>query len=59
MRNFVKHIPSCKTCIYFIKNKNPLLSQCKLFDDQDGKKALVIYCRLDESLCGIRGFFYK
>jgi hypothetical protein len=63
VKEVVKRIPSCQSCIYFIKNKNHLLSQCKVFDDlpfdKKSKKALAIACRINENLCGINGHFYE
>ena len=59
IKYFIKRIPSCESCAYFIKNKNPLMGKCKFFEYENGKNALVIYCRLDERLCGLQGTFYK
>jgi len=56
LREMYKRIPSCESCIYFIKNKNLLLSQCKMFQD---KKVLAISCRLDDTKCGFQGLYYK
>ena len=53
VREIYRHIPSCETCIYFIKKTTPLLSQCKLFD-----KKSALFCRIDNT-CGIEGRYYK
>jgi len=59
----VVKLPNCQNCKYYLrKNISPALNECKRFKwyfRNEVRYEKADYCRSEEDLCGINGYFFR